>query len=80
MKKPIPERPIFVPGIYRHYKGGRYDVVDLALHSETLQWHIMYVALDEDAEQKVWVRPYDIFMEKVEYEGNLVPRFELFDT
>lgn len=61
-------------GIYRHYKGNLYEVFMTAQHSETEEWMVVYKALYGD--KGMWVRPYGMFMEKVEVEGVLIPRFE----
>jgi len=60
-------------GIYRHYKGGRYQVLHSARHSETLEWMVVYRALY--GEQGFWVRPLGMFLEKVEIDGTQVQRF-----
>ncbi|HPY43878.1 MAG TPA: DUF1653 domain-containing protein, partial [Clostridia bacterium] len=33
------------PGIYRHFRGRRYEVLGLARHSETLEDMVVYRAL-----------------------------------
>ena len=35
-------------GIYRHYKGNKYEVIGLARHSETLDDMVIYKALNGD--------------------------------
>ena len=65
-------------GKYRHYKGNFYQVVGSALHSETLEPLVIYKPL-YDSEVEYWVRPYDMFVGKVEHNGNILPRFELTD-
>jgi hypothetical protein len=71
----ITKRPTLAKGRYRHYKGNEYQVVDLALHSETEEWVVLYYPLYDD-EKTLWVRPYTMFIEKVQIEGKDVPRFE----
>jgi len=61
-------------GIYRHYKGNLYEVFMTAQHSESEEWMVVYKALYGN--EGMWVRPYDMFVEKVELDGVLVPRFE----
>ena len=60
-------------GLYKHYKGNMYEVYMTAQHSETEEWMVVYKALY--GEQGMWVRPYEMFVEKVEVEGVMVPRF-----
>ena len=73
----LPPLPTIAPGRYRHYKGGEYEVVDLARHSETLEPLVVYRALY--GERGLWVRPYAMFFGQVEIEGSLRPRFAPLD-
>ena len=61
-------------GLYRHYKGNLYEVMMTARHSETEEWMVVYKALYGD--EGYWVRPYVMFVEKVEVDGKIVDRFE----
>ncbi len=61
-------------GIYKHYKGNLYEVLMTAQHSESGEWMVVYKALY--GEKGTWVRPYEMFTEKVDVSGTLVPRFE----
>lgn len=67
---PLPSAPL---GRYRHYKGGVYDVVGVARHSETLEPMVVYRPLYGAA--GLWVRPYAMFFEHIEAEGRAQPRF-----
>lgn len=67
---PLIETP---PGRYRHYKGGLYDVIGTARHSETLEPMTLYRALY--GEQGLWVRPAEMFGEEVSIDGVLQCRF-----
>lgn len=58
---------------YRHFKGNDYMVLYLAKHSETMEDLVVYQALYE--EKGIWVRPLFMFLEKVEYNGEVVERF-----
>jgi hypothetical protein len=60
-------------GIYKHYKGNLYEVLMTAQHSETEEWMVVYKALYGD--EGMWVRPYEMFMEKVIVEGTELERF-----
>ena len=67
------------PGIYKHYKGNLYEVIGLAHHSETLEELVVYRALYDSPEfgpNAIWVRPAEMFLEEVEFEGKKVPRFK----
>ncbi|MDB5308622.1 MAG: hypothetical protein JWO38_2824 [Gemmataceae bacterium] len=62
-----------VPGRYRHFKGGEYEVVGVARHSETHEQMVVYRPLYNDT--GLWVRPVEMFLEPVAYQGQTVPRF-----
>lgn len=62
-------------GIYRHYKGNRYELLAVATHSETLEKMVVYKALYGNEE--VWVRPAGMWNERVMYNGKEVLRFQL---
>jgi len=64
-------------GLYRHYKGNMYEVYMTAQHSETEEWMVVYKALYGD--EGMWVRPYDMFMELVEVDGQMTERFKKVD-
>jgi len=61
-------------GRYRHYKGGEYDVIDVARHSETEELMVVYRPLY--GERELWVRPLSMFLESVELDGKTIPRFQ----
>lgn len=52
------------PGIYVHYKGNEYEVIDIATHSETEEKMVVYRALY--GEFGVWVRPLAMFDETLD--------------
>ena len=66
------------PGRYRHYKGGEYQVIDVARHSETEEEMVVYRPLYGAG--GLWVRPLDMFIVSVEKEGETVPRFTLIES
>lgn len=76
--KDMGDQPQLALGIYRHYKGGVYEVIGLACHTETLEWMVIYRSemREKQGVSSVWVRPYDMFVEVVEIDGVKVPRFE----
>ena len=61
------------PGRYRHFKGGEYQVLHIAKHSETLEPMVVYQALY--GEKDIWVRPLNIFVQTVAQNGKTVSRF-----
>lgn len=71
----LPEVPVLKKGIYEHYKGMRYEVIGTALHSETLEPVVVYKPLYE-SKSEYWVRPYDMFIETIEKDGETFPRFK----
>ena len=66
--------PNIQKGIYLHFKGGKYEVLDVVRHSETLETMVLYRHLPVDGE--LWVRPLAMFMETIERDGNSTPRFQ----
>lgn len=58
----------------QHYKGGKYTVLNIGTHSETLEEVVIY---QNDADRKVWVRAISMFYEDVEFKGEWVPRFKV---
>ncbi len=64
-------------GLYRHYKGPYYKVLEVARHSETEEQLVVYQALYGD--KGTWVRPLSMFCETVELDDQTVPRFAYTD-
>lgn len=65
------------PGRYRHFKGKEYQVLGLARHSETEEWMVVYRPLY--GEGGLWVRPASMWVETVERDGKVQPRFLLLE-
>ena len=70
------------PGRYRHYKGHFYEVLGLAMHSETREKMVLYRPLyecpelrDEYGADPWFVRPFAMFHEQVTIDGQTLPRF-----
>ncbi len=67
-------------GVYRHSKKGQlYEVIGCALETETNEQLVIYRPLYE-SEFELFARPYAMFMEQVELDGEMKPRFEKVDT
>ena len=73
MTASLPPLPATPPGRYRHYKGGEYEVIGAARHSETLEPLVVYRPLYHDTGW--WVRPHAMFFEDVVIDGVRRPRF-----
>ncbi len=70
----LPPLPELFPGRYRHYKGGEYEVLGVARHSESLEPMVIYRPLYN--ESGWWARPHAMFTGTVEIDGRACPRFE----
>lgn len=66
-------------GVYRHFKGNYYKVIDIVRHSETEEELVLYLPLylNKDYPGDMWVRPISMFLETVERDGKKFKRFEL---
>ena len=60
-------------GRYRHFKGGEYEVLHIARHSESEELLVVYRALYGKGE--VWIRPLSMWNDVVEYNGERLLRF-----
>lgn len=58
---------------YKHFKGGEYEFIDIAVHSESKEKMVLYRSC---ADNNLYVRPYDMFFETVDVDGQQVPRFK----
>lgn len=61
-------------GRYQHFKGNFYEVVDVALSSETQEPFVVYRALY--GEHGLWIRPLAMFEETIERDGKQFKRFQ----
>lgn len=69
-------------GIYKHYKSGCYEVIGIARDSETHEEMVVYRAVADSPDfptGSLWVRPKPMFMENVEVDGKVMPRFRLIE-
>jgi hypothetical protein len=60
---------------YRHYKGDRYRVKLLALHSNDQEWMVVYEPLYANPDASFFTRPLREWRATVEWEGKSVTRF-----
>lgn len=59
------------PGdVFRHFKGGLYQVIAVATHTETHEKLVVYQPLfvNGNGQKPVWVRPMDMFLSLVDFE------------
>lgn len=74
MNDDLPALPSLPLGRYRHYKGGEYEVIGVARHSETLEPHVVYRPLYNAT--GLWLRPFAMFVGTVMVDGRERMRFE----
>ena len=56
----------FQPGdTVQHFKGGFYKIIAIGINTETEEKMVVYQSLKD---QRVWTRPYDMFISKVDRE------------
>ena len=61
-----------INGIYRHFKGDYYLVIDIAMHSEEDKEYVIYRALYGD--NQLYIREKDMFLSEVD--NNKYPDIE----
>ncbi len=66
---------LVIGATYEHYKGNKYVVIGVAQHTETKEKFVIYRAIYGDGE--LWARPKKMFLENVETDGKIKPRFRL---
>lgn len=71
----LPPLPPVTLAQYRHYKGGLYEVLGVARHSESLEPMVVYRPLHGAG--GLWVRPFAMFFEPVVHQGTSQPRFRV---
>jgi len=59
---------------YQHHKGGAYEIICLAKHSETMEEMVIYRSVDDH--QKIWARPKSMFFDSVTINNETIPRFK----
>ena len=74
----LPALPATPLGRYRHYKGGEYEVVGIARHSETGEPMVVYRPMRDAGGW--WVRPHAMFFGSVTIAGRAQPRVLRLET
>ena len=64
-------------GKWRHFKGGEYEVLGIAKHSETLEPMVIYRSLY--GEGGLWTRPLSMWNDTVERDGIAYKRFTFIE-
>lgn len=59
--------------LFKHYKGGIYQIIGYAKHTETEDKLICYKSFKDPT---IWARPLEMFMGMVEVDGKQLQRFE----
>jgi hypothetical protein len=59
--------------VFQHYKGGKYEIVATGFLEDTESPCVAYRSLEKDI---VWVRTAKNFLEQIEHNGTLQPRFK----
>jgi hypothetical protein len=60
--------------IFQHYKGGKYEIVATGFLEDTEAPCVVYRSLERNM---VWVRTAKNFLENIEHNGIIRPRFKL---
>ena len=60
-------------GLYRHFKGGVYRVIDIATHTETEEPMVIYRSKNQP--ERLWARPLSMWEETVIRDGQQYKRF-----
>jgi len=66
-------------GKYMHFKGGVYEFVGECMHTETMKPLVLYKSLqgsDKYPAGTIWARPKAMFLDKVMYNNEEIPRFK----
>jgi hypothetical protein len=76
-KQTADAKKVVKPGTkWRHYKGGEYVIVTLAVQEEDQQLAVIYSPLEHP--EIAFVRPLSVWDEQVEWDGKTFQRFAEF--
>lgn len=59
-------RKVIINGIYRHFKGPKYKVINIAQHTETGEKLVIYISMGVGG--NVYARPIDMFLSEVDHD------------
>lgn len=76
----LPEQHPKKGEVYKHYKGDRYEVVGLAIHSNDDIWMVVYSLMYDFPDAEFFTRPLSEWYDDVEWEGEVRQRFELVNA
>jgi hypothetical protein len=66
-----------IRGIYKHFKGGSYEVFGICSSYKTNQVFVLYKPLYNDT--GLWLRLFSMFFSKVTVDGKLKDRFAFME-
>ena len=68
-------------GRYKHYKGKEYQVLGEGIHTESEEVLVLYRPLYGDSVErdKIYIRPKEMFLERVLLKNKGVDRFEFVE-
>lgn len=61
--------------VVTHFKGSIYQIICVATGTENSAKYVIYKSSGGINPPKIYARPLDMFLEEVEYDGKIVPRF-----
>jgi hypothetical protein len=61
--------------IFEHYKGSRYQILNISTHTETEEILVIYTNISKP-DNKIWARPINMFVGTVKINDNEVQRFK----
>lgn len=74
----LAEKPMIKAGIWKHWKGGQYEVFTQAINRDTGKIIVMYRKQYGDEGDRVWEwKPLEEFVEQIDKDGYKGPRYWL---